>query len=58
MVLVSYLLSSLTPFVAAPIVVVCYFVPLWALGGVDKEELEQVKQQVQRRFGRRADAAT
>jgi O-antigen/teichoic acid export membrane protein len=52
MALVAYLLRWLTPFVAAPLVVVCYFVALWAVGGIDKEQLDGVKQQIARRFGR------
>lgn len=54
MALIAYFLRWLTPFIAAPIVVLCYFFTLWAVGGIDKAQLEQVKQQVQRRLGRRA----
>ncbi len=52
MAVVAYFLRWLTPFVAAPISVVSYFVALWAVGGIDKEQIEAVRGQLQRRFGR------
>jgi hypothetical protein len=56
MVGVAYLLSFLSPFLAAPVVLLSYFVALWAVGGIDKEQLQGVKEQLRRRLDRRAKA--
>jgi O-antigen/teichoic acid export membrane protein len=49
---VAYLLRNLTPFVAAPVAVVTYFLALWRAGGIDPAQLESVKQKLRQRLGR------
>jgi O-antigen/teichoic acid export membrane protein len=49
---VAHLLGELSPFIAAPIAVVSYFGALWSIGGIDPEQIQAFKSQVQRRFAR------
>jgi PST family polysaccharide transporter len=51
---VGWLLRSLTPFVAAPIAVVAYAGVLWAIGGVDKQQVQMVKDVIARKTRRRS----
>ena len=50
MVLVGLLLSSITPFVAAPASLVAYLVCLWGVGGAEEEQLAVLKGALARRL--------
>jgi len=50
---VAWLLSSLTPFIAAPIALATYFGCLWAVGGVDEQQVAAVKQLIARKMAKK-----
>lgn len=50
---VAWALSSVTQFVVAPLAVVVYFVVLYAVGGIEKQQLESIKGIVRRKILRR-----
>jgi O-antigen/teichoic acid export membrane protein len=52
MVLVARCLSGTTPFIAAPISVLAYGLCLWAIGGLDSEQLAMLRNAIGRRFAR------
>lgn len=53
MALVAHLLKPwLSPFIGAPIAVTAYGVALWATGGVDPDQMAQLKAQLGKRFAR------
>ncbi len=49
----AMVLSSLTPFIAAPVCVAVYVASLWALGGIDPEVVAMLRETAARRFARR-----
>jgi O-antigen/teichoic acid export membrane protein len=46
---VGYMLASVTPFVAAPIALTVYLVTLWAVGGLNKEQLGILREAIARK---------
>jgi O-antigen/teichoic acid export membrane protein len=49
----AWLLRAITPFVAAPASLVTYFAVLWLVGGVDRAQLQGVREAVQRKLDKR-----
>jgi O-antigen/teichoic acid export membrane protein len=50
---VGWLLDSVSPFLAAPLAVLSYAGVLWAIGGVDKQQIQMVKDVIARKTRRR-----
>jgi O-antigen/teichoic acid export membrane protein len=50
MVAASWLLARLTPFLAAPLSLAAYLLALWALGGVEPEQVQALRQGLARRW--------
>jgi O-antigen/teichoic acid export membrane protein len=53
MVVVARLLPNVTQFVVAPLAVLVYFVVLYAVGGIEKRQVESIKGMVRRKILRR-----
>ena len=51
---VAWLLSGLTPFLAAPVAVLAYGGVLYALGGLDAEQAGMIREIIARKTRRRA----
>ena len=49
---VAYLLRGITPFVAAPLALLSYFVSLWALRGIEPEQVAALRQFLDRKLKR------
>jgi O-antigen/teichoic acid export membrane protein len=49
---VAWLLRDLSPYLAAPVALATYFGALWAVGGIEREQLESIKQGVLRKLSR------